>query len=441
MGALRYMGAMRAMRNVFNGEEARIAYRWAAPWWRFWHSSGAWNACSAWHVCSAWHAHVRWSHAFPVANAVKFWEWSAGEPSQMRLLVSSLYCLWVGECSTAVYCGDRVQRVTCVQCATWVSRVLRCRGPKPHALAGQQPAAIACESASARLPCVAGTTCSAWHACSAGHGCCACTACSAWHGCHACLAGMGHNTYPPTSSRGGILLWLPTVAKCVTCVQRVNCVQCATCVHCESWSTERKARNAHGWAAPWCRLWYSSGAWNACSAWRACSDCHAHLRWRLPLPAPDRVTFGWVLCVQCVHYVACVSRATCPGSVRVQHRGTAVVWGAWPACDMCANHFERSCPCPCRLRSSVSPASTACSACHACRARNRRVRRFDRRVRGRRCTTTEHRFQLGCVTCVRCDMCSKPFERRCLRHMPNVTVSLCKRRLRAVRDMRAVRAT
>ena len=33
------------------------------------------------------------SHAFPVANAVKFWEWIVGEPSQMRLLVSSLYCL------------------------------------------------------------------------------------------------------------------------------------------------------------------------------------------------------------------------------------------------------------------------------------------------------------------------------------------------------------
>ena len=398
MGALRYMGAMRAMRFVFDGEEARIAYRWAAPWWRFWHSSGAWNACSAWHVCSAWHAHIRWSHAFPVANAVKFWEWTAGEPSQMRLLVSSLYCLWVGECSTAVYCGDRVQSVTCVQCATWVSRVLRCRGPKPHALAGQQPAAIACESASARPPCVAGTTCSAWHACSAGHGCCACTACSAWHGCHACLAGMGHNTYPPTSSRGGILLWLPTVAKCVTCVQRVNCVQRATCVHCESWSTERKARNAHGWAAPWCRLWYSSGVWNACSA---CSDCHAHLRWRLPLPAPDRVTFGWVLCVQCVHCVACVSRATCPGSVRVQHRGTAVVWGAWPACGV--RHVCQ----PFWMQLSL-PVSTP-----------------------------QFRFP----NCVWCDMCAKPFERRCLKHMPNVTVSLCKRRLRDVRDMGAVRAT
>ena len=31
---------------------------------------------------------------------------------------------------------------------------------KQNALAGQQPFAIACESASARLPCIAGTACS-----------------------------------------------------------------------------------------------------------------------------------------------------------------------------------------------------------------------------------------------------------------------------------------
>ena len=91
--------------------KARNAFRWAAPWCRLWHSSGACNACSAWQVLSAWHAHVRWSHALPAANA-------------------------------ATFGGVDFRR------------------PKQNELAGQQPFAIACESASARLPCIAGTACS-----------------------------------------------------------------------------------------------------------------------------------------------------------------------------------------------------------------------------------------------------------------------------------------
>ena len=102
--------------------------------------------------------------------------------------------------------------------------------------------------------------------------------------------------------------------------------------YCVSCSTERKARNAYRWAAPWCRLWHSSGAWNACSAWHPWSAWHAHVRWSHALPATDADTFGWVNCVQCVHCVTCVSCITCPGSVRVQQLRTDFGGGAWLAC-------------------------------------------------------------------------------------------------------------
>ena len=157
------------------------------------------------------------------------------------------------------YCGDRVQRVTCVQCGTWVLRVHRV----------QYVTWVPC------LPSLHVT--------------------------------QGLPTYFLSRST---FLWLPTVAECMTCVPCVKCVQRVTCVSCP---TERKARNTYWWAALWCRLWHFSGVWNACSVWHAWSAWHAHVRWSHALPATDADTFGWVICVQCVHCLTCVSCVTCPG--------------------------------------------------------------------------------------------------------------------------------
>ena len=173
--------------------------------------------------------------------------------------------------------------------------------------------------------------------------------------------------------------------QCVTWVPRVHRVQCVTWVPCLP--SLHVTQDLPTYFLSWSTfLWPSTrlrSAWHACSAWSACNALHACIACRVrrrrrpgtltgglandaacgsPVAremraardmreVPDMPTFygamrclrpmrihlgEWSVCNACIA-CTCVSRVTCPGSVRVQPLRTDFGGGAWHACGaICA---------------------------------------------------------------------------------------------------------
>ena len=241
------------------------------------------------------------------------------------------YCLWVGECSTSVYCGDRVTRVTCVQCGTWVPRVqcvtwvpclpslhVACNTRHTHLLLIAEHFSVAADGCGVRDMRVAPAT-------------------RYMRALRVVFYGEEGQECLPV---GCPMMPLVALQWRVKCVQRVTCVKCLTCprsmepcVACD--------RCGYIWVSDLCAM-------------RALRDV-LFLRYMSGISqgttTENRLRWGCVTCVRC---------ATC----------VPTVWNAFASGQ-------------CRLRRFTFPASTARSAWNACSARNRRVRRLDLRVQYR----------------------------------------------------------